>query len=303
MAKFVAHNVGLSGEVPTGAARFAATGFGVTQGVPNVAHQFAVSTALDQIHISAKNYVRDGLVAMWDGKENTVSGAHTTDPTRLGTVVGGATVDWRTSTLEMSDCVTVEGDGILCAALSDYPTYRMRFVVPGILDALDAGLCTLEMCVQPCADGAISSHSTQEWGIAIGVGGNDNSDGFQRWMQDCESLCCSFNDRYHWIPQEDKTTATFNATKLDRQTTTAIASATSAFFSGCVIDNGYRTYSSSQIFWSGAKPTGNDLYIYMHSSTRQHSFRVFNVRFYSRQLTAEEIATNYRIDRVRFNLP
>lgn len=256
---------------------------------------------------TAKDYAQDGLIAMFDGIENTTSGANTRDPTQMGLVVGGGEVRFVNRSgysTPMSDLVVCEDDGVLFKKQQGN-TYSLYFNSPGILDALKARQCTLEMCVQPCADGPISSYSSQEWGFCVGVGGNNNTDGFRRWMQDAKSLCCSFNAKLFEIPSEDRTIGTFNSTKLTRQTHTAVASRTSEFFQGCIVENGGSvSYSTAYYFWAGSLASGDDLYIRnTSSSVRSHDFRVFNVRFYDRQLTAAEISANYAIDKERFNLP
>ena len=251
-------------------------------------------------------YVTDGLIAMFDAFANTSTGSHTTNPNKLGLVVGGENrkfLQLSGYTTPIEDLVIVEDDSLLFKNQQGN-SYLLLFNVPGVLAALTDGLCTMEACCQPCADGPITSHMTQEWGINFFAGGNNDYSGIRRWMQRSESLSAAFNMDMFCIFSSTKDIDIFNRTKLTRQTHTTIASKTSRYFNGSIYENGKMLSGNPKRFWPGYQAKGDDVGFRMTSSnTRSHDFRIFNFRFYSRQLTPDEIAANYAIDKERFGLP
>lgn len=214
---------------------------------------------------TARDYVQDGLVAMWDGIENTGWGVH--DP--------AATV-WK-------DCIQglelVPTDGAVFQ-ITDNAVVASRGSTGGRLlvdyDVFDSEL-TLEAYAAP-------SYNNTYYAPTFGAGRLGivwaNGQGYI-------ATCLYASKQYNLQLSPTATSGCMSFSVASNGNPSSLA-----------------TYYNGQLkptrqVWNGAADERHNVRITLNE--RLTPFRYF--RIYNRILTASEIAVNYAIDKARFNLP
>lgn len=227
---------------------------------------------------TARDYVQDGLVAMWDGIENAGWGTHDPSATRSTELVTGAQNNFPSS---------VNG------AISATPdAYRMT--------AIGSGSFTFNV-----SSPAATANSTIEsvWRIVSmpsAPTANCYVVQFLGGYARIPLITRSGAQTAYWggIGQPDLNISAVGGTSRISASWTADANnGTVCYKYGDVL----RTYTSYNA------PTGGaTAFFYSPSTTSWPQGTVIDlhsVRIYNRALTADEIAANYAIDKERFNLP
>lgn len=241
------------------------------------------------------SYIQNGLIAMFDGVENAGYGVHTEDPAKLREVVSGALIRQDENyPLE----ITCENNAILVHKNDIAAPRYAYFDSLAVGDANRNGTITVEICCLPSTE-TITSYNAQEWGIRINVGN------VQRWQQSSSALCVRCNGRLLYVPAKNIGNASaFNANVPIIRTETQVMPSVGASFAHCKVYHNSDRVTSSKDFYASTKDIfdGIKLEMRLHSSTeRTHPYKVYNVRVYNRELTAEEVARNYKVDRMRFD--
>ena len=216
--------------------------------------------------LSAKSYIQDGLVAMWDGIENAGWGTHDGNATTWKDLVG--TIDLTKgsgSYIWHDDCV----EFTRVPGAWGYYYNRAPNLSVGFIECVFQMLGTPSSDVNGCfsIDGAHSARKMAQIGVIGGVVTVGISDGYH-W-----DISNKYNDIYTtsfkigWSPAPWY----INAKEITEAT-------------GQQYRNGSNTYVHIGSFWQGCNG------------------RIFSVRCYSRALSADEVAANYSIDKTRFNL-
>lgn len=224
---------------------------------------------------TARSYVQDGLVAMWDGIENSGWGVHDPNATVWKDLVGGVEARASASSARFSFAQNVcqcdlssigRGFGVLVAYL------------PG-----DVGLSVRQIDVvyssssSSCAPLCLSGFSSRQF-LCANVGGLIGQVGYSQFGA------------------TDVSVTQLHAYSVVLTGGWPIMSA--AFADGQSLNiSGYKTaitqyqpYSQGRIFLG-------------YKNNQNNVLDLANVRLYSRAKTAAEIAANYAIDKERFNLP
>ena len=205
---------------------------------------------------SASDYIRDGLIAMWDGIENAGWGTHDPNATTWKELVGGTSTSIGSGTVFAQDYVSVPS-----TSKSIYDTK----------DLINSGSFTFEACgfcgtyVSLCTFGLQNYFSPYfAWGQAVyltiddGFGLNTvRGTGGANIRSSC-AVTSHGGSTTIWFP------------KLGAQKTEIFS---------------FGNQTQGQFYFTG------------------QSGGICAIRLYNRALTADEIAYNYSIDKVRFNLP
>ena len=224
---------------------------------------------------TARDYIQDGLIAMWDGIENAGWGVHDASATVWKDLVGNR--DWTLGTSTSYEWTANSFD-----AKNQYAATQ-DFVSGALVD-------TVEVCAKTKYSGTPSAN------VAFVIIGRSTSAttgsyfGLLYRNQFTSMMSCyGFYANTYSSFKGQKTSFSFPSVKT--------TSGAFAYF------NGTRMNSS-----------GNNTLDYMETqrgsvariggiATSACPVEVFNIRLYNRTLSADEIRHNYEIDKRRFNLP
>ena len=213
---------------------------------------------------TAKSYVQDGLIAMWDGIENAGWGVHDESATTWVDLVGGNDYHEFVSGVTFgADCLNVPA----------------RQNVAQIEPYDDSSIMTIE-CVVALAD----------WnGIVLATFGSSGPP-MRRWIG------FRYNGTFSFGNDSDCA-----AGGLRRNQPVAISGTIKSQNYWRLYRNGVEAESLGMgMTWASESPLPATL---NKKGSTYAAARIHAIRLYSRALTAEEIAANYAVDKQRFNLP
>ena len=234
---------------------------------------------------TAKDYVQDGLIAMWDGIENAGWGVHNPNATVWKNLVGTEDMVFNQS-FEYdiyNDSVLFRDDNRsgrrarsqMSITMTNDMTIEGMMLVPNVIPIWDVRmyiglLYDTKTGVFPFARGVTYIPS-----LKYSASYNDNSDRFFGDPKKGETVSSSIVFR-----RADKS---FDG-----------------YYNGEVVS----TIGSQEDNWLGDNIILNPVFIYKQLSDTiiGSDFRIHYMRIYSRYLTAEEIAHHYEIDKARFSL-
>lgn len=251
---------------------------------------------IKRIESTAKLYIQEGLIFMFDGIENTGYGKHTHIPTQIRECVNRAQINPSSSGTPL--LLTCEDNALYVAKENGTAWY---FNVLGLADAINSGAITSEICCVPSTE-TITSYGNQEWGMMFLIGNMR-----LRWLQACTELCIQRKGRLLYVPSGNaKNITAFNNYNTVGKTYTDIRPfLTSGWSKGQTYCNAIAS-TGAKDFWAGETYNNSNSLIISKSDTygnnHSHPYRLYNLRLYNRALTAEEIAYNHNIDKIRFNL-
>ena len=217
---------------------------------------------------TAKDYVQDGLVAMWDGIENAGWGTHDASATTWKDLIG-----------QYDGAVNLSGLSWGEDRLHFTAGYNVNFgSVP-----IGGGALWLEVCVDTTSTTSFTCYVGQGGSRYIACPGRDPTSVVFRSNQpgSVGALGYTGNARPHTISA---------GYTLDALTLYIFADA---------VERAKKTYAAAYRFSS----TGLLMNREYNATYGSGVFDAHSVRVYSRVLTADEIARNYNIDKARFNLP
>ena len=216
---------------------------------------------------SAKSYVQDGLIAMWDGIENVSWGIHSSDMILNDLLGGGAHIDF-VNTSRGDRSILFDGLDEQTGMLNEY-------------NYLNSQVLTIEFCV------SLDSTKNQ---CFIQLSGSGNRTTLIAGVYNAsEELFTgpSFSPLYNISGLKIGT--------VSIQYGVGSVQSTKAYNNGVelshVRDEGFSTNR-------GMHSVGNR----QNNTSYAMSGEFFSMRWYSRYLTDAEIAANYAIDKARFNL-
>ena len=215
--------------------------------------------------ISARDYIQDGLVAMWDGIENAGWGIHDPNATVWTPLVGGEPL-----------------------TLTNRATWRSD---EGCLAMLTAG------SVPAAAYGARSDWAPMQFEVvakwASGAMVLSFGSGSERMLIiNGKQRCQGDSNVMHTAPYSLANINTYSV----RSSSTAIGSARAVYqnLSGPLANAGGNTWGRAGVLSVGARHPGSESYRFYG--------RVYSIRFYNRDLTAAEMRHNHEADKARFKL-
>ena len=219
--------------------------------------------------LSAKSYVQDGLVTMWDGIENAGWGQHDPNATVWKDLVGDVDFNLTSAGTFSSNHLYCSGSAVAATAT---PQFNPSFAESVIY----------------CED-TFSNMTSEE--IAIRFSGQGGR------VQKEIGFCPRYNSG---IIIGRVSPVVYNFADINKTNQYSINYANNS-----LIVNG--SYVESKTDYTGTMPGYNHavMGIGANDQSNQYRFRggVYCVRLYSRALTADEIAANYAVDVARFNLP
>ena len=225
--------------------------------------------------ISARDYVQDGLIAMWDGIENAGWGVHDPNATQWVDLVGGVVVTVPANARVTYQSLYFPAQGAGAAGSKKAPEYRALTAV----------------------------FRRETWGSrVIWQSGNahrtmiGNADGgtaywyFDAYRQPVGNAYSIRNSKYgDPSGRIERITAVF-ATGAD------IYAPSQVWHNGATVAPFWSTYNASWTAPSTCRIGG------AANGTNGIKGDIYNIRLYSRTLTAAEIAYNDEIDQARFKL-
>ena len=219
--------------------------------------------------LSAKSYVQDGLVAMWDGIENAGWGVHDASATVWTALVGGINATKSGGTLAWSDD----------AAVFDVGTYLTVNSLFGSLQTLTLEVCHNAMPYTGSRYGALFS-CVEAGGFGIQQNAENNL-----WRLHVGNPAGGYYSGSTILATDTKQTLAMSV----GESITTFKDATQIYTIPDVTGIRYGSYRYCQI--------GRDV-----GDQGSIIGPIYSIRLYSRALTAAEIAANNAIDKERFNL-
>lgn len=223
---------------------------------------------------TARDYVQDGLVAMWDGIENTGWGTHNSAATIWKDLIGNR--DWTLGASTSYEWTANSFDA------KDQFAATQDFIDSSVAESLEI-CCTTKNTTDPTANIA--------W-ILLGRSWVTNGPyfGLLYRHQLTSMMACRGYYAYTYPAVKGLKTSfsfpSFNA-----------SSNAVAYFNGSASSTDYyNTLDYNATTRGTVARIGGIL-------SQAMPIEVYNIRLYSRALTAAEIAANYAIDKERFNLP
>ena len=235
---------------------------------------------------TAKDYIQDGLIAMWDGIENAGWGIHEQNATVWKNLVGTEDMVFNQS-FEYdiyNDSVLFRDDNRsgsraisqMSITMTNDMTIEGMMLVPNVEPIWDLRMCIgllfdRKTGVFPFARGANNTPS-----LKYSASYDDNS------------------DRYFGRPKIGETVSSAIVFRRADKS-----------FDGYYNGKYVASIGSQDDNWLGDNKILKPVFVYKQLSDTMIGcdFRIHYMRIYSGVLTAEEIAHNYEIDKARFNLP
>lgn len=218
--------------------------------------------------LSAKSYVQDGLVAMWDGIENAGWGQHDPNATTWKNLITEvATQNVGIAPVWLDTCVSFSNSNYFVENIS------------ALQQAFSSNTVTFEFV------GYYGAGSKEPQSL-MSIGGSG---------------------RPLWCFYRNNTTIATTFNQGSGETSISIPSTKSIFSFSQVCKNAYcnskyvgavtqasGNYTATNV-WLGTMP--------YNLSLCRCSGALYNARIYAKNLTADEIAANYAVDKARFGLP
>ena len=220
---------------------------------------------------TARNYVQDGLVAMWDGIENAGWGVHDNSATTWKDLIGGHVLNVDNGGSWADDCLVC--DGTRRGAYGNNLTGGAPLVVEAVVQATTAS----------------------SWRILWHQG---------EWRDGLRLTRCLvfYNPTQLWLASAYGYTDV--STTIANKTTIHIDYASSGI-SHLSINGSDAAFSTGATSWYNTD--GGNVFAFGGASSTSANYalacKIYSFRLYSRALTADEIAHNYAVDKERFNLP
>jgi hypothetical protein len=225
---------------------------------------------------SAKSYIQDGLVAMWDGIENAGWGEHDPYATVWKDLVGGADININFSPLPKSILTWADNSLVYTDTYANYlnPTGTILAAVSSdkLTEFFNGGFQTAEKVFKATNTNNYRAYNPLSWvefRYGYSVGGLRFASGSGAWL--------------------------------------SIKTSQDTIYSDCITRdalyrNGVKVLSANLTPKNLGIRVGDSQPIAIRGNYDSESKSFYCVRFYTRALSAEEIAYNYDIDKARFGL-
>lgn len=259
---------------------------------------------------TARDYVQDGLVAMWDGIENAGWGIHNPNATTWIPLVGNAALDIENGEW-LSDAVQLTNGAIhnasipeLVAAVAsgEYTIEYGGYLLPR--EGLVYGNESAGFKIGGLYNTTWAHSSTSTEGSCFWSKGNINS------SSAAQPYPCTYESRWGWddTMTNHRSDDSVAGLATSNQAGIGIRKCTNQYVG--TGGDGW-SYVDTNLFNAAKvnlqatyKNYGFALGTYRTAASASRSNMTYNFfRVYSRALTADEIAANYAIDKERFNLP
>ena len=246
---------------------------------------------------TAKNYIKDGLVAMWDGIENAGFGQHSSDTSIWKNL--GSNGSLHDATRVSNTRSTAWSDN---AAVFGYNDYTYQFIIPGkLMMNVMKGEWSYELVFSP---GSQWITGTQYSGIFGNHGGGLGIVGGQK---DGSSATISFNLYYPECQLWHPSTSVFLSGTLTTVSQAASNIAHTATTWKNSVQVAHVTNVNVLLDHHGNDNTGNTCIGSAFNQGTAENGRTFVgniycIRVYNRPITSEEVQKNHEIDIKRFTV-
>lgn len=220
---------------------------------------------------TARDYVQNGLIAMWDGIENAGWGVHDPNATVWVDLIGGHVLNVDNGGSWADDCLVC--NGTRRGAYGSNLTGGAPLVLEAVVQATTASSWRILWHQSEWRDGVrltrclVFSSPTELW-LASAYGRTDVSS----VIADKTALHVGYDN---------------------------------SGISHLRINGSDAAFSTSATSWYGTD--GGNVFAFGGASSTSAAYalacKIYSFRLYSRAITAAEIAANYSIDKARFNLP
>lgn len=238
----------------------------------------AVMSALTlSVHaaFTAKSYVQDGLVGLWDAEENAGWDTHEAAPEAWKNLVGGSVPDF-----------TLDAAGVF----EDKAFMKVQAGLMAHSDVVvtDARFKTVEVVMSdiPASGWAVGLYATNRQLIAV----NDGTTAGKRTVHTCYWQSSGLES-----PNKPKVTSISVFFETNASGTLVAKGTRQGGLDGERVNNGPEPRTGCTLSVGGV--TGSDGYGY--NSTK--GYRIHSIRLYDRQLTEAERQKNLRVDHARFD--
>ena len=239
-------------------------------------------------HYTAKDYVQDGLIAMWDGIENAGWGVHDGNARYITDLIGGEQLSLADETYCGHDCIVCNSGEIndrksrsaaVCSA--QYPSTRQI--------EISIKLTSMWTASNSAAQGYRSFQYFINAGTPYSNAGTRGRQIYCPLDSDGTAYKRILLVRDPSDPYEKRGFDGFYQYFNTRCSISASVVGDDAYINGNYVQINTSGRNQSSAYWRNTFIGGI-------------SGEVMCIRFYSRALSADEIAHNYEIDRIRFNL-
>ena len=266
-----------------------------------VAARSVVSTTSENVSYTAADYIQDGLVAMWDGIENAGWGVHDENATVWKNLLGDTGYDFPNCMSWDNNCFDLDSSA---ASVLNTSSLNIRTSKNG--PASTTNPYTIEMAWKPYGSG--SGNESILFGFAL--------DGNNRTV-------CAFRSVYSgdWSNSNTKSMGVRIHTTTELPNVYGLSGNYLGFSpnysSGIVItatfENGIlKVYFRGMLVYETTTSISSWALPLVIGTSRRSGFltisgkvygKYYRCSWYGRALTEEEVLHNYRIDKIRFNLP
>ena len=245
---------------------------------------------------TARDYVQDGLICMWDGVENVGYGAHDGAATGWVDIVGGLQIPLCRDAFFTDDSFQIRvSDGWASSSEGNYCSEVYNKSVPqNLKDAFATTDSTTVECVWRIANKETSPNNNKEK-VGMVFCPTESSYTEMGYTRYGNPKYITFGSTGHtgYVPMEDETISQSAVFTDNLDSVGYINSVRKVNQSG--LRYGHRIFSSVY----------RPLVIGGHSYYRSWNFKhivIHSIRLYNRALSQSDIAANYAIDKVRFGL-
>ena len=247
-------------------------------GTSTITVSYGGKTASFNVTVSSMPYVTDGLIAYWDGIDNTGNG-HDASATKWTDIVGGYELTMRETTHTTWDTNAISFDGntaqgLYCDSFWTRPTNATIEIVLKPESNLTQGVATFDR-----SDATVSGSNYDARRILLY---NDNTVGFVGKSGNTYSNPLS----NHYA--ERKLVAEYTDFTVDK-----------ALINGQEVTTGSQTHSYT---FSGSPQIRIGAQTFGNTGQAPYAGKIYAMRVYNRKLTAEELSKNLSYDNTRFNL-
>ena len=241
-----------------------------------VSSAFVAASTVVANAASTADYVRQGLIAMWDGYENDGVGGHSTELTEWKDTSGTYSF-----VFNENSGVTVDGNAIF------FPGKDVGYAkldadgTDATFEAAKDGTCEIVILSNPLTSYSVALQSSAESGIALGAWQRGSATAAAQIVTSSNGNRPSAS--YNWSSQ---------ITTLSTTYTSALSQGTWA--------NGTKLSSSDQRQWSYPSDETIIGHRALLSTGQYFKGRIYAIRLYSTKLTAEQMAANASVDHERF---
>lgn len=235
--------------------------------------------------VTAADYIQDGLVAMWDGIENAGWGLHDTKSFPVNLITGESDIPFSAfvSTTISEKSLIITGDTTVVSVSE----YDFGSTLPYLTAEFNISI--------KLVDATLSEHR-----VYIALGSTATASSLNLYPEKEKIIFCRGNNYFAYSEGAESGVANSGVYSI-------VASVDKSSDENYNIADYYKDgnlkHSVNKSNWVfGSYKIENPAEFRIKVSSGEELI-IRNIRFYSRALTAEEVAYNYSIDRARFNLP